>query len=308
MNAQEKRQPINSPSSQEFSTAQQRYALVYICISSLISFLPYMMGLELHDDEPEVPYNGAVDDELMTVTNAVCVACSAMMLIESFLDSFTMYIPIKIAFPRFIMVVGLFLVSLLPYLVQPEPGMDALSFMACSLFAKGYCFIGGLALRMLRDTAEENSSSKLKLCAYAACVALFTADFQLHQWEAYHSPSASYGILMVTVSIFSVLVGLYLVFRVVQLLLARDHSGFNVHHYYSVMSHMIVSFFFFATYAVVLFSPATTWKEYTVRELATYQFIGLFVVVFFFFASSYIAQRNFVATKVRDYLFSNIDI
>ena len=262
------------------------------------TFLPYLLGLDFHDDEPEVPYSGAVEGEKVEVSNAVMFAAMCLMLIEAVLDSKTLYIPIKIAFPRFITVVGVLLISLLPYVLDVGHGMDRLNFHACSMFAKGYFIVGGLSVQLLHDSAPVKEVYTWRFYMYSSAVVLFTANYQLHQWKSYIDPNSGYLITMSVVGVLSVLVALYFVFRAGQLLFLNNPDKFYGPHYYDLMSHVIVSLFFFGTYSVVIFSSAETWKDYTVTELVAYQYIDLAIIVLFFFTSSYIAQQNFVSAKV----------
>jgi len=280
-----------------YSYSQQIRIWLFVCIFVLTSFLPFMLGMNMYDDEPDVPYNGAVDDTRVEVANAVIVGCTALMTVEAFLDSKTLYIPIKIAFPRFVTVVGVLLVSILPYLIDVGHGMDKLNFHACSTFAKGYCIVGGLGVQLLHDAAPIKNTYTIRFYMYSSAVVLFTANYELHLWNSYVDSSHSYQLAMNIVGLLSLLVAIYFVFRSIELALKKDHDGFFGLHYYDLMSHVIVSAFFFGTYAVVIFSSAETWKDYTHRELLAYQYIDLVIIAMFFFTSSYIAQQNFVADR-----------
>jgi hypothetical protein len=280
-----------------YNLTQQLIVSAFICTLSLTSFLPYLLNVDLYDEDPDTPYSGAADEVLLDVTNAVLVACTTMMFLEALLDANTRYLPIKIVFPRFIMVFGVLVVSLSLYFHHSE-GMDRLSFMSCMLHAKGYFICGGLMLRLLKDTAAQKS----KLCIYALATISLVVDMQLHLWAQYYPQSSSLAFFRTCVSFCTLLVGAYFVFKLIQLSVSKVHDD-SGHHSYDLMSHLVICVFLFGTYAVTIYFwsnkiSSTVWKDATAEEIAAHNFVALLAIVLFFFTSSHIAQRAFVLAKV----------
>jgi hypothetical protein len=278
-----------------YNLLQQLTISAIICTLAFSSFLPFILKIDIYNDDPGIPYSGAADDVLIAVTNAVVVTCTLMMLLAVLLNAFTLYLPIKLAFPRFIMVVGVLVVTLSLYF-QPLKGMDRLSFISCMLQANGYFICGGFMLKLFRDAynAEQNGH---KCCIHAAAAIVLIMDMQVHRWAAYYPKSTSFNIIQGCVSLCTLSVGLYLVFRVVQLSLFKgpDDSG---HRSYDLMSHLVVCVYGFGTYGVSLYYGSNRWKDCSAEELAAYHFVCLSAMVLFFFTSSYVAQRAFVLAKV----------
>jgi hypothetical protein len=279
-----------------FNLLQQFYFSAVICTLSFSSFLPFMLGMEIYDDDEDIPYSGAADNVLLAITNAVLVACTLMMVLEALLDSNTLYLPIKVVFPRFIMVVGVLFVSLTLYF-QPLEGLDRLSFFSCMLQAEGYFICGGLMLKLIKDNAKHNFC---KWCFLIVATIVSIADMQLHRWAAYYPETTSFTIIQGCVSFCTLIIGTYLFFRTLQLSVSKhwDDSG---HHAYVLMSYLTICVYGFGTYSVSLYFGRTRWKDSSAEELAAYMYVSLSALVLFFFTSSHIAQRAFVLAKVSIY-------
>jgi hypothetical protein len=276
-----------------YNVTQQVCSSIIICASALLGFLPYMLNKKFHDEEgPSIPYSDGSDDVLIDITNAALVSCMTMMWFEALLDSNTLYLPIKIAFPRFLIVFGVLVISLSFYFQDFDEETDRLRYLTCMLFAKGYFICGGLTLKLVVDTIEQRSYQWI---IYVAAAVLFTADFMLHQWAPYYPKSEIFTIVQVLVSVCSFCVSLFFLYKVAQLCISKNR---NEEGSYDVMSHLVVCVFYFGTLIVDSCFPAETWKVTTATEIALYNFVGLFAIVLFFFTSSFIAQRHFVTAKV----------
>ena len=278
-----------------YNLVQQLTISAIVCTLAILSFLPYMLNMELYDDDPDTPYSGGADDVLIDIVNAVGVSCLSMMFLEALLDSSSLYIPIKIAFPRFIMVFGV-LCTCLGLLTQQSDGLDRLNFLVCSHYAKAYFLCGGISIRLLRDAADRGS---FVLSIYLFGVTLYTTDILMLQWSVYFAMSKSFVIMHNCVTVATLLLGLYFAFRAVQLFMSHNVGGAGIgHHYYDVMSHVVICLFMFMGTTINMAFGFQPWKDTTAEEIAAYNFVGLFVIVLFFFTSSYIAQRHFVMAKV----------
>ena len=278
-----------------YNLVQQLTISAIVCTLAILSFLPYMLNMELYDDDPDTPYSGGADDALIDIVNAVLVSSMSMMFLEALLDSNTLYIPIKIAFPRFIMVFGVLCTSIALYTQQGD-GLDRLHFIVCSHYAKAYFFCGGVFLRLVRDAA---SRGYFMLALYLFGVILYTTEMLLRQWGAYYDKGASFTVLQNVVTVTTLIYGLFFAFRAVQLFMVLDAETCGVgHHYYDVMSHVIICIFVFSAYFINMAFGFQTWKETTADEITAYNLVGLFIISLFFFASSNIAQRHFVMAKV----------
>jgi signal transduction histidine kinase/CheY-like chemotaxis protein len=263
---------------------------------TLISFLPYMLGLELYDEDPSTPYSGASTDALIDIVNAVLVACMCMMLLEALLDAQSLYIPIKIAFPRFVMVLGVLFTSLAYYLHPYEDNLDRLNFLICSHYARLYVICGCLSFRLLKDATETGRKQWL---GYLFTIALYLTELQLKQWSVYfHADSVPFYILRTCVSCGAGLVGIYLIFKIIQLSMARDNSEINLGlHYYNLISNVVLTVFIVGGNAINIAFGFQSWKNTSATEVAGYYSISLFAMVLFFFTSSYISQRHFVKAE-----------
>lgn len=289
----EKRKNRNS----EYNQIQNVYIFTFVCTASFLSFLPYILQMELYDEDPDTPYSGAVDSPKIDIVNAVNISCLSMLSLEIFLDSNTLYIPIKIAFPRFIMILGLLVTSLV---VAFQPGSNSknrLSFIVCSHYAKIYLTCAGISLGLLRDAAKRKSKERVP---YAIAVVLLTSEMTIRQWGAYFDRSHEFLIAQNCVTLSTLIVGVYMSVRVVQHYLFRDHNRDNIgRHYYDYMSHFIICILIFGLNISNVSFGMQSWKNTTTNELTVYNFIFLFAAVLFFFTSSYIAQRHFVKAEVR---------
>ena len=270
-----------------------------ICIAvmffSLISFLPYMLGLELYDEDPNTPYSGASTDPLIDIVNAVLVACMCMMLLEALLDAQSLYIPIKIAFPRFVMVLGVLFTSLVYYLRPHEENLDRLNFLICSHYARLYAICGGISFRLLNDSTERGRRQWLR---YVCAIILFLTEMQLKQWTSYYKIDNSFFNVFATCITFgTILICVFFVVKVCQLSTARS-SEFNLgHHYYDLISHAVLSIAVFGMNTINIYFGFQSWKHTSGVEIAGYNLVCLFATVLFFFTSSYISQRHFVKAK-----------
>ena len=292
-----------------YNLIQQLSVLVAVCTLASCSFLPYFLQLDLYDADPDTPYSGAVDDLLIDIINAVVVACMSMMLLEALIDSNNLYLPIKIAFPRFLMVFGILFISLVLYGQQTD-GMNRLSFLVCSHYAKIYFICGGIFVRLLQDATEQGSYRWL---VYVHGIGLYTAEVSLRQWGAYIDKSHSFVILQNFVTVGTLSMGIYFMIRAAQLLMSLNDthdSHATGHHYHDSVSHMIIFIFVFCAHVINMAFGYQTWKNTTAAEFTAYNIFGLFACVLFFFTSSYIAQRHFVMAKVFLYyiMFSDVQV
>ena len=286
---------VTSDNSPRYNLAQQLSILVVVCTLASCSFLPYLLQLDLYDADPDTPYSGAADDLLIDITNAVVVACMSMMLLEALLDSNSHYLPIKIAFPRFLNMFGVLFISVVLYGQQTD-GMNRLSFLVCSHYAKVYFIGAGVSLKMLREAAERGSK---QWSLHMLGVILITTDMLGRQWGAYVNKSGTFVIAQNCVVVGTVILAVYFLTRVVQLVLCQDDDLRNIgHRNYDIMSHAIIFILIFGINSVNVAFGFQTWKETSAAEIAGYSFMCLFVSVLFFFMSSYIAQRHFVMAKV----------
>ena len=255
-----------------YNLSIQIFSTVIVCALALIAFVPYMLDMEFHEDDPEIPYTSESDEKMVDITNAVMTSCSAMMGLEALLDANTLYLPIKIAFPRFLMVFGVLLISLSFYCFDFECH-EKLHYMVSMQFARGYVICGGLALKLVADAVA--TEKKPKWIAYVLAVVVFTADFMNHQWTAFYPDSSTVLIYKSCVSICSFCYGLYFLYKVIHLSISssRDKRGS-----YDVMSHLVVCVFYFGTICVKFSFRTDHWKRTTSTELACYNFVGLFVL------------------------------
>ena len=276
---------------------QQVGIAVVICLLSFFSFLPCVLKLELYADEPDAPYTGGANDVLVDIINAVTVGSSAIMLLEALLDSNTLYIPIKISLPRFIMVLGVLFSSLVLY-VKPSADLERLNILICSHYAKIYFICAGIYFRLLQDAVEQGGC---RWIIYAFGATLYTAELLLRQWGAYYRRSEAYIIVHNCITICGLLFGLYFILRAVYLFRHRNYRCDNYsggHRYYDLMSHIIICVFVFGMNIVNISFGYQSWLDTSSAEIAGYTVVGLFASVLFFFTSSYIAQRHFVLAKV----------
>jgi hypothetical protein len=280
-----------------YNLMQQLSISAFVCTLALLSFLPYILNMELYDEDPDTPYSGGADDTLIDIVNAVLVACTSMMFLEALLDSNSRYLPIKVAFPRFIMVFGVLCTCLALY-SQDIRGIDRLNFLICSHYAKTYFLCGGIFLRLVRDAAKRGS---YLFCVYVFGVIMYTIEMLLRQWGAYYDKSDSFVILQHCVTATTLMYGAYFAYRAVKLcpsLTAKGGSNIG-YHYYDVMSHTVICIFVVAAYVINMLFGFQMWKNTSAAEMAAYSFLGLSATMLFFcFSSSSIAQRHFLMAKV----------
>jgi hypothetical protein len=292
----EKKKPNPLLKKGEYNLIQQLSICVVVCTLAFLSFLPYILKIELYDEDPDTPYSGAADDVLIDIINAVMVACMSMMLLEALLDSNTLYLPIKIAFPRFLMVLGVLFITLALYGQQVD-GTDRLNFLICSHYAKLYFICAGLSLRLLREAAAERGSYRWIL--YIFGIILYMTEMQLRHWGAYFSKSDTFIIVQNCVTGATLLVAVFIVIKVVQCFQSHDHARQSKgQHYYDLMSHGIVCICSFGVNFINVVYGFQSWKNTTAKEITAYNIVGLFAIVLFFFTSSHMAQRHFVMAKV----------
>ena len=259
---------------------------------TVVSFLPFMLGLELYDEDPSTPYSGASTDPLIDIVNAVMLACMCMMMLEALLDSQSRYIPIKISFPRFVTVLGVLFTSVLYYKSSCDDGFDRLNFLVCSHYARVYFVCGGLFLRLLKDAAE---IGRRQWFGYVLALGLYLTETQLKFWTAFYNfENVFFYIFKTIISAGSILTAVFFVVKVFQLSTARTHHH---DHYYNLMSHVVLSCFVIGMNVVNIACGFQTWKSTSATELAAYYFIFLFCTVLFFFTASFISQRHFVKAE-----------
>lgn len=275
----------------EYTLTVQIIGTAILFFLAVLSFLPLIIGMEFLDDDPTVPYSDGSGNMLIDVTNGSIMSCTTMLCIEALMDSTTLYIPIKIAFPRFLTVCGVLLISVTFYF-QDFDENERLQYFVCMLFAKGYFICGGLLFKMLTDSIERRSYTWI---AYVVAIILYAADFLLHQWAAYLPPSTPFTVVQYSVRACTLIVSLCFVYVVAQLFLKKSR---NTDGSYDVMSHVVVCVFYFGTIIVNFSFGSTKWKHATAAEIAAYNYVGLAAIVLFFFSSSHIAQRQFVAAQV----------
>lgn len=281
-----------------YNLREQLTSSSMVLVLALVSFLPYMVNLELYDDDPDSPYEGASRDPVIDIVNAVLVACMSMMLLEALLDSESRYIPIKIAFPRFIMVLGVLLTTLALYLhEESRDSLDRLNFLICSHYARIYFICGGISLRLLRDSKSSFSGQTPKL--YILAIFLFILDMQLKQWKIYFPVNDGLTIFQHCVTVSTLIISVCFAVRIGQLVyVIKDSSEDKIgHSYYDLTSHAIILIFVIGANSINIGHGLQTWKNTTANEIVAYHFVALFVTVIFFFMSSYIAQRHFVRTE-----------
>jgi signal transduction histidine kinase/CheY-like chemotaxis protein len=277
-----------------FNLLEQFFSSIAICTFSMMAFLPFLLNKKFYDEDPSVPYSDGSHDVLIDISNACLVSCMMMMCIEALLDSNSLYLPISIAFPRFLMVLGVLIVSLSFYFIDFK-GNDRLQFLTCMLFAKGYFICGGLTLKLVSNAVAERSKIWIM---YVVAMVLYTTDFMFRQWVKYFPPNDGLNMFGYAISCSSFIATLFFVYKVIKLSISKSRQGKEREKgSYDVMSHLVLCVFYFGTMTVNLCYPSTTWKETRAAELAGYNFVGLFATVLFFFTSSHIAQRHFVRAE-----------
>jgi hypothetical protein len=144
-----------------YNLLQQLTIFAIIFILTVMSFLPCILKLEIHDDEPEEPYSGEANSPLIDIVNTALVACTSMMFLDALLGAKTLYLPIKIAFPRFVMVLGVLFTSSALYM-QRGDSLDRLNFLISSHYAKIYVTCGGLCQRCHRKGSQAVAILRLR--------------------------------------------------------------------------------------------------------------------------------------------------
>lgn len=284
---------------ERFNIMQQLVIAGVICAFSIVAYLPVILNMELYMKDPDADYDGYADLKLVDISNTAVVSTMSMMVLESLLDANTRYLPIKIAFPRFVMVLGILITSAALHAVEMD-GMDRLNFIVCSHYAKAYFLCAGIYLRMLKDAGERG---KIQFTVYAVGLFIFMAEVFVLQWSAYYPPSFGFAMGKLGVNISSMLVAIYCACRALLLVAFRaDDEKINIEsHYYDVMSHLLICVFTLATHAVNVAFGLQPWADTTSPELSAYCFVTLFCTLIFFFTSNYIAGRNFVQAQVSDW-------
>lgn len=259
----------NSQQKKEYNLKQQCRSAIFICGISLVGFLPYMLGLKFHfkDDDTEV-HSSASTALITDVSNAAIASCTAMMWIEALLDSFTLYIPIRVAFPRFLMVCGVLSISVSLYFFDYEEN-ERLHYTVCMQYAKGYFVCGGLLFKLLADAVDRKSRQRF---IYFIAIIVYTGDSLSHQWDDYYSNLSPLLVLgQYVLTLCSVLVSVYFAYSIAQIVMPR--TTWNVEGSYRLMSHSVICIMYFGTYIVTYSFPAKTWQETSGTQLAAYNLV-----------------------------------
>jgi hypothetical protein len=240
-----------------------------VTLLTLVSFIPYILGLDLHDEDPSTPYSGASTEPLIYIISAVVVACMCMMLLEALLDAQSLYIPIKIAFPRFVMVLGVLFANLAYYFLDPHANsLDSLNFLVCAHYAKLYVICGGISFRLLNDTFKQG---RQQWFGYALIIVLYITELQLKQWTSYYHNMNNirlFYIFKTCVSFGTILIGLYFLYKVIELSVVVRSCNIDLgQRYYDLMSHVVLSIIVFGMNTVNICFGFQSWKKLSLPDI-----------------------------------------
>ena len=262
-----------------------------ICVLAVSCYLPLFLDMKLNFDKPHEAYSDEMDSELITVANAIVIGSTGLMLFEALLDSQMLYLPIGLSFPRFVTILGFFIVSI-PLYFRRREGIHRLNFIVCSLYAKGYFLCGGLSLNLLRISTKKSFST---LGFYVLSNTIFVTSFQLLHWSAYFEKGCLLDNVATLLCVCSVLLALCYLYRVGKLFMYKERD-FDLS--YQLISHLVICIFVIGRFFINLGFGFTEWEFVSSEEVASYLFLDLFAIALLFFKLSYAAQRYFVSAKV----------
>ena len=221
-----------------------------------------------------------------------------MMLLEALLDSNNRYLPIKIAFPRFIIVLGSLCINLGHY-VQRGGNKDHLNFLLCSFYARLNFLCAAISFRLMRDAAKREFYD---FAEYVIGILVLFTELVLRQWSSYYDRNKSFVFAQNCLTAVTLVMIFYILVRVVQHYFSRVNSDDFQHrgrYYYDYMSHLTICVLILGSSMIKMSFGFQSLKYVTANEIVAHHCVGLFATVMFFFTSSYIAQQHFVKAEVR---------
>jgi succinate dehydrogenase/fumarate reductase cytochrome b subunit len=266
-----------------------KYVLLIISvICGVLSFLPFLCHYHIprYDDSSV----DGINSQLVEKMNFSMIIASILLLFESLLDWNTLLLTIDFSLPRWVLIFGCLLTSLMFYCYEPANDQLRLEVCVCCFYARSCFFSGSLLFQIEMQPSFLSRLSGIFLQFF------LLISIQLYLWKSFFRV----GLAMEAISsCFAAIAGLVCIY-----FLLRTTYSYGVRPLFSDIDapNSLKKFRFviasccgikiFGDFITTLSFGSKSWSETTSHEILCYFIMDLFIFVFVYHVPGRMAHAD----------------
>jgi signal transduction histidine kinase len=254
-----------------------KYILLFVSvICGILSFLPFLCHYHIPVYDGQHHANG-INSQLIDKMNFSMIIASVLLLFESLLDWNTLLLTIDFSLPRWVLIFGCLVTSIIFYCSETANDDLRLEVCVCCFYARA-CFFSGCLLFQI-----ENQSSLISQIFAVLLQFILLTSIQLYLWKSFFRVGDAMFAISSCFATISGLICIYYLLRTtyvygVQPLFTDVDLPTNLKKFRVVIASCC-GIYIFGNFIITLSFGSKSWSETSSHELLTYLIMDLFILV-----------------------------